>query len=329
MIGMHNLKTSILDQLLYFLQNLHKNPKKKNYIQNNYTQNNYIQSPPPIPNVQQPGDPYNLYSQNNNLNINNIYDTDEGDFKHTVIYGPPGTGKTEVAKILGKIYSKIGVLRNNYFKKVTRADLVGQFLGHTAIKTRNVINECLGGVLFIDEAYSLGSKDIDIYSKECIDTLCEALSAHKNHLMVIIAGYEKELEENFFNINPGLNSRFIWRFNIDKYSANELMQIFNKKIDEIGWKFNSDDKTKLVFSDDKWFEAKKDYFTNYGRDIENLLLSIKIVHSRRIFGKESHERRNITMEDMNNGFKKFCDNPEVKKREIINNSKKTILSLYS
>ena len=121
-------------------------------------------------------------------------------------------------------------VKNNIFKKVSKNDLVGQYLGHTAIKTRNIINQCLGGVLFIDEAYSLGSKDVDIFSKECIDTLCEALSSHKNDLMVIIAGYEKELEENFFSVNQGLNSRFIWRYNIEKYSAKELMEIFIKKV---------------------------------------------------------------------------------------------------
>lgn len=326
MIGLHNLKTSILDQLLYFLQNFHTNPKNKNNnsYANNYstyyqqTNSQYLNQHPSQHSNQQ----YMNYYQPPPPPLNVCSTTDEGDFKHTVIYGPPGTGKTEVAKILGNIYSKIGVLKNNIFKKVSKNDLVGQYLGHTAIKTRNVINQCLGGVLFIDEAYSLGSKDVDIFSKECIDILCEALSSHKNDLMVIIAGYEKELEENFFSVNQGLNSRFIWRYNIEKYSAKELMEIFIKKVNDASWSFKTP-------CNEKWFESKKEYFTNYGRDMENLFLSIKIVHSRRVFGKPVNERKIINNEDLEQGFKKFCENPEVKKRELLNNTKNIISSLYS
>lgn len=139
MIGMESLKKSIIEQLLYFIQELH--------IGKNISE-----------------------------------------FKHTVIIGPPGTGKTEIAKIIGKMYSKLGILKNNIFKKATRNDLIAGYLGQTAIKTRKVIDESMGGVLFIDEAYSLGNDyHNDSFSKECIDTLCEALSDNKNDLMVIIA----------------------------------------------------------------------------------------------------------------------------------------------
>ena len=158
MIGMKELKKNILDQIIYFIQELNKS---------------------------------------------------NCDFMHTVIYGPPGTGKTEIAKILGKIFSKMNFLSKGIFKKVTRSDLVAGYLGQTALKTKEVIKECLGGVLFIDEAYSLGnSEKKDTFSKECIDTLCESLSDYKDNLMVIIAGYENELEQCFFNYNQGLNSRF-------------------------------------------------------------------------------------------------------------------------
>jgi hypothetical protein len=325
MIGLHSFKTSILDQLLYFLQNFHKGPKRNEYQipvqqqQQQQQQQQYIQTQPQT----QPSYISYLYPPQPQPSLDVLTTSDEGDFKHTVIYGPPGTGKTEVAKILGKIYSKIGILKNNIFKKVTKNDLVGQYLGQTAIKTKSVINQCLGGVLFIDEAYSLGSKDsIDIFSKECIDTLCESLSSHKNDLMVIIAGYEKELDENFFSVNQGLNSRFIWRYNIEKYSTKELMEIFIKKVNEASWSFKTP-------CDEKWFESKKFYFTNYGRDMENLFLSIKIVHSRRIFGKPFEEKKMITQEDLDKGFKKFCENPEVKKRELLNSNKNIISSLYS
>ena len=174
MIGMKDLKDNIVDQILYYIQDLNK----------------------------------------------------KGDFMHTVIYGPPGTGKTEIAKIIGQIFSKLGILKKGTFRKVTRSDLIAGYLGQTAIKTNDVINDCLGGVLFIDEAYSLGnSEKKDSFSKECIDTLCEALSNHKDNFMVIIAGYENELKECFFNYNQGLDSRFTWRFKTDEYKGEELYNI--------------------------------------------------------------------------------------------------------
>jgi len=251
MIGMKKLKESIVDQIIYFIQNLHKN------------------------------------SDNN------------GDFMHTVIYGPPGTGKTEVANIIGHIFSNLGILRNNIFKKVTRSELIAGFLGQTAIKTKEVVKSCLGGCLFIDEAYALGNNEKrDSFAKECIDTLCEALSFYKNDLMVIIAGYEKELKDCFFAYNSGLESRFTWRFNTDNYNANELNQIFNKKILDIGWSIENDIK-------DSWFESKMEYFKYFGRDMETLLAKTKICHSKRVFCKDQGSKRKITLDDINNGFKKL------------------------
>ena len=110
---------------------------------------------------------------------------------HCVIEGPPGVGKTEVAKILGQIYRKMGILTSDKFKSVKRSHLIGGYLGQTAIKTQKVLDECNGGVLFIDEAYSLGnSEGKDSYSKECIDTLTAHLSENKQNFICIIAGYK-------------------------------------------------------------------------------------------------------------------------------------------
>lgn len=259
MIGMTSFKNAVLDQLLYFMQNLHIGK--------------------------------------------------EPDFKNTILCGPPGTGKTEAAKILGRMYSKIGVLKNNVFKKVTRSDLVAGYLGQTAIKTKKVITECLGGCLFIDEAYSLanGSNE-DSYSKECLDTLCEAMSDHKEDLMVIIAGYEEELYRTFFQGNRGLESRFIWRFKIDEYTPKELMQIFLKKVGENGWRFDNADL-------DKWFDSKKESFKNYGRDMELLFSYTKIAHGRRIYGKADTERKKLSLDDLNAGYKSLLANSK-KKAEV-------------
>lgn len=223
------------------------------------------------------------------------------DYLHTIICGPPGTGKTEISKLIGEIFMQIGILKNNKFRKVTRCDLIAGFLGQTAIKTKKVIEECLGGVLFIDEVYSLGNNDkSDSFSKECIDTLCEALSDYKNDIMVIVAGYEKEIKDCFFSYNDGLESRFIWKYTIDKYSEKELYEILKKKIDDIEWKLSDD-------IDETWFNGKIDSFRYYGRDIELLVSKIKIAHSRRIFGKNNANKKLITKDDMNDGYKKITN----------------------
>jgi SpoVK/Ycf46/Vps4 family AAA+-type ATPase len=274
MIGMKDLKHNIVDQILYFTQELHKS---------------------------------------DNLN---------GDFMHTVIYGPPGTGKTEIAKIIGKIYSKIGILNKGTFKKVTRSDLIAGYLGQTALKTRDVIKDALGGVLFIDEAYALGNPEKrDSFSKECIDTLCEALSDNKDNLMVIIAGYENELKECFFNYNQGLDSRFTWRFKTDEYTGEDLYNIFLKKVNEIGWTVHEDSN---ITSD--WFTKNKEYFRFYGRDIETVLAKTKISHSRRVFCKSNDEKKKIILKDLEKGFEIYLKNDDVKSRKDAENLKKQIYS---
>jgi len=272
MIGMKELKNSIVEQIIYFIQELHKN---KN------------------------GD---------------------GEFMHTVIYGPPGTGKTEIAKIIGKIFSKIGLLQKNTFKKVTRSDLIAGYLGQTALKTQDVIKESLGGVLFIDEAYSLGNPDKrDSFSKECIDTLCEGLSDNKDNLMVIIAGYEKELKDCFFSYNQGLDSRFTWRFKTDDYSGEDLYKIFIKKVNDIGWSICDD---SGISAD--WFKKNKEYFKFYGRDIETVLAKTKMSHSKRIFCKPECEKKKINMTDLEKGFEIYLKNEDVKNRKESDNLKKYI-----
>jgi SpoVK/Ycf46/Vps4 family AAA+-type ATPase len=259
MIGMKDLKESVVDQILYFIQDFHTKGEK--------------------------------------------------DFMHTVIYGPPGTGKTEIAKIMGKLFSKLGVLKKNKFKKVTRTDLVAGYLGQTAIKTNEVIKDALDGVLFIDEAYALGNPEKrDSFAKECIDTLCEALSDNKHRLMVIIAGYEHELKQCFFNYNQGLDSRFTWRFKTDDYNSEELKQIFRKKVVDSKWDITDEIKTS-------WFEKNKDYFSFYGRDMETLFAKIKIAHSRRVFCLDNDAKGKITLEDMDKGLSFFLQNDEVKKRK--------------
>ena len=253
---------------------------------------------------------------------------ESGDFMHTVIYGPPGTGKTEIAKIIGAIFAKLGVLNKKQFKKVTRADLIAGYLGQTALKTRDVIKEALGGVLFIDEAYALGNPEKkDSFAKECIDTLCDALSEHKDQLMVIIAGYEEELKKCFFSFNQGLDSRFTWRFKTDDYKADELMKIFEKKVNDAEWSI------KDGSLGEEWFEKNMDYFKYYGRDIETLFAKVKIAHSRRVFCSKPEDKTVIVKKDLDNGLKLYLANDEVKERKDIKEREKMSMgvqySMYS
>lgn len=228
----------------------------------------------------------------------------DSDYKHTIFTGPPGTGKTEMAKLLGTMYSKIGVLKNNVFKKVTRTDLVAGYLGQTAIKTQKVLDECSGGVLFIDEAYSLQSDDS--YAKECVDTLCEALSDRKNTLMVIIAGYTNELDNTFFRINSGLKSRFIWRFDIEPYKVHELFQIFQHLSSVRKWTL--EDAINV-----NWFETKYKHFLDNGRSMEQLFSYSKIAHAQRIYGKDPTLRKTLNLDDLEMGYKLYEEYGHTKK----------------
>lgn len=256
MIGLNSVKDSILDMILYYLQNFE--------------------------------------SRNNNM-------------LHTVIEGPPGVGKTELGRIMAEVYSALGIIPSNKFKIVRRTDLVGEYLGHTAHRTQKAIDEADGGVLFIDEAYSLGSGDKrDSFSKECIDTLNQNLSEKKRKLIVIIAGYQDELDKSFFSYNPGLRRRFPFKFTIDGYSSTELRDIFLKKLKDSRWKV--DDKELDLGYLTTFFDKNKEKFIHYGGDIETLIVDCKFMHSRRMVGKHPKFRKIITKTDIERGLDKFVKN---------------------
>lgn len=143
---------------------------------------------------------------------------------HMIFKGNPGTGKTTIARIVAKLFNRMGVLSKGHLIEVERADLVGEYIGHTAQKTRDLVRKALGGVLFVDEAYSLargGEKD---FGKEAIDTLVKAMEDHRNEFVLILAGYPLEIE-HFLMTNPGLPSRFPIQIEFQDYSIDQLIQI--------------------------------------------------------------------------------------------------------
>ena len=247
-----------------------------------------------------------------NLILYNIqnFEKKNSSMLHTIIEGSPGTGKTEVAKIIGEIYLKMGILKNDKFKSVKRNDLVGQYLGHTANKTQEAIDSVKGGVLFIDEAYSLGNPEgRDSYSKECIDILNQNLSEGKGDFVCIIAGYPDALKKSFFSYNEGLERRFPYRFKIADYDEEELQQIYMKIVKENDWKFKEEYVPPIDF-----FKTNKSYFKYFGGDLENFFNCCRIAHARRAMTIHPKYKKCLTQGDLDKGLDFFINNDEIKKR---------------
>ena len=264
-IGMNEIKTNIVNQILYFLSGIEPNDS----------------------------------------------------MLHTVILGPPGVGKTMVAQIVGEIYFKLGIIKGDGKKYpfiiAKRDDLIAGYLGQTAGKTQATINKAKGGVLFLDEVYQLGSNNDekrDIYSKECIDTINQNLTENKLNFICIIAGYPEQVQRCFFDVNEGLKRRFPFVYNIEKYTPIELARILESMAKPKGWVISN-----LTDVSD-FIKENYESFPNFGGDIETWFFNIRVAHSLRVFGLHPRNRKTITKDDLQEGFKLF--KKEKKKDEPFN-----------
>lgn len=188
---------------------------------------------------------------------------------HMIFKGNPGTGKTTVARIIAKMFKSMGVLEKGHFIEVERADLVGEYIGHTALKTRELVKKAMDGILFIDEAYSLargGEKD---FGKEAIDALVKAMEDHKNRFVLILAGYSREMD-HFLKMNPGLPSRFPIQIDFPDYSVDQLLQIAERMARESEYSFLPQTLMKFKQHLIETKEQEGDAFSN-ARYVRNLI----------------------------------------------------------
>ena len=238
------------------------------------------------------------------------FEEENQDMLHTVVYGSPGVGKTKFINILSEVYANLGVLPSRKVTFVKRADLVGQYLGQTAIKTKDAIEKAKGGILVIDEAYSLGdTEQKDSFSRECIDTLNQYLSEEKKDLICIIAGYKEDLERRFFKSNPGLERRFPFKFTITDYTSIQLKQIFLSIVKENNWNINED------AIDEEILEDNKHCFQFNGGDMELLFTHTKFIHSMRVFSAQKKDKKCISKEDFEAAIEKFKNNDTSKRKQ--------------
>jgi replication-associated recombination protein RarA len=217
---------------------------------------------------------------------------------HLVFLGNPGTGKTTVARILAKLYKEIGILETGQLVETDRSGLVAGYVGQTAIKTQKKIEEAMGGVLFIDEAYMLNQEG-ENYGQEAIDTILKAMEDHRDKFIVIVAGYT-DLMKDFVESNPGLKSRFNKYFEFKDYTVDELQQIFEMQCRKYQYKLTDEADAAVKEEIVKLEKAKGENFAN-AREVRNLFEKIITNQAARISELDNIDEETlmtVTMEDL-------------------------------
>lgn len=200
---------------------------------------------------------------------------------HLSFTGNPGTGKTTVARIVGRIYKQLGLLSKGHFIEASRTDLIAGYQGQTALKVKAVIEKAKGGVLFIDEAYSITENEhTDSYGRECLTELTKALEDYRDDLVVIVAGYTQPMKK-FFESNPGLKSRFNTFIEFEDYNTDELTQMLCKMCQNEDYDLDQSALTTIKSSIDRIILQKECQFAN-GRFIRNLFEDMIMNHAQRV-----------------------------------------------
>ena len=326
-IGMESVKKSIIGQILYFLQDFQS--KNEDML------HTVIQGPPGVGKtmlghiigqiyweldiIQSPDDvnkPNNIFSNSSKDDYCQDDDCQDDDYLDDDYKDDDYNDIINLITRATRSSTRNQKKKEFKFKIAKRSDLIGKYLGHTAVQTQKVIDSALGGVLFIDEAYSLGNAEgRDSFAKECIDTINQNLTEKKNQLLVIIAGYEEALETCFFSYNEGLNRRFPFRYTIESYTHEELAQIFIKMVSEINKEPNYQWTTDISNSKlNLFFKDNYKLFPNFGGDIETFLLSVKIQHGIRVFCLPSDVKKKIIYDDLTNALKIYRVNKEIKEK---------------
>ncbi|ASV65871.1 stage V sporulation protein K [Cytobacillus sp. FSL W7-1323] len=211
---------------------------------------------------------------------------------HMMFKGNPGTGKTTVARLISKLFQKMDVLTKGHLIEAERADLVGEYIGHTAQKTRDLIKKAIGGILFIDEAYSLGRGGEKDFGKEAIDTLVKHMEDKQHDFILILAGYSKEMDY-FLSLNPGLHSRFPLVIDFPDYSIEQLMEIGQRMLKQKEYVLSRESERKLK-DHLLWVKTvlNPQTFSN-GRYIRNIIEKAIRAQSMRLLMQSHYDRHEL------------------------------------
>lgn len=216
---------------------------------------------------------------------------------HMCFEGPSGSGKNEIARLVGRIFKEENILQQGQFVEVSRADLIAAYIGQTASKTQDVINKAKGGVLFIDEAYSLDPKESGKdYGSECISTLIKAMEDNRNNLCVILAGYTEDMQQ-LLKANRGFLSRIQFELQFPDYTSDELYQIFKKMAKADGYKLSNNIKPVLLDHFEK--ARQKEDFGN-GRYARNILDKVTMEQAQRVATDTTADKDLIKLSDIRN-----------------------------